>query len=510
MKDKFLNMINIFSRAVIQPVMFMSVMGMMIALAVILQIDFMPGYIKSIGSILRGAMDGMLSNLSILFCVGIAAAMAKTKKADAAILALITFLMFLGSNHIFLEANHMIAEKGLVGFYGTGQTMVLGYQVTDMSVFIGMMLGCLVGFVHNKFSNVEFPDIIRAFGGSRLSFMILIPLTVVVAILAAYIWPIVNEWITASTEFMKNAGSAGVFAYAFGNRFLIPTGLHHMLWVPFCYTPFGGSALFDGQVYSGASNIFYAEMAHAATLTEIDPSVRFSTFGFAKVFGSIGIVLAFIRTAKKQNRKMVEGMVLPPLFVAIMAGITEPLDFMYLFISPLLWLVNSLLTGCFETLLWVLGSRTIMGGGLIDLITTNSVISPQLTKIHIFLIVGVCSIFVWYFVFSFFIRKFDIQTPGREVDRMIKTDESESVMPNQKEAIESLIEGLGGRNNITSLENCFTRLRIELKDETKLNRDMINQFPNKGIIAKNATVQIIIGMKVQTVREEICAFLDME
>jgi PTS system maltose and glucose-specific IIC component len=124
--------------------------------------------------------------------------------------------------------------------------------------------------------------------------------------------------------------------------------------------------------------------------------------------------------------------------------------------------------------------------------------------------VGVCSIFVWYYVFSFFIRKFDIQTPGREADRMIKTDESENVMPDQKEAIESLIEGLGGRNNITSLENCFTRLRIELKDETKLNRDMINQFPNKGIIAKNATVQIIIGMKVQTVREEICAFLDME
>lgn len=522
MKEKLLNASQKFSRSIIQPVMFMSIMGLVIAIAVLMQLEFMPKGVQFWGGLFKTMMDAMLNNLPLIFCIGLTTALAKKKKTDAAILATIVFMMFLAANNSWLTIHDMIAESqgGKMGLYGTGQAIVLGVQVTDMGVFLGMILGCLTGFIHNKYSEIEFIDVFRAYGGSRFAFILMIPITLAFSIGVCYFWPVVNSVITATTQVMSTTGAFGTFLYGFLNRFLIPTGLHHLIWMPFQYTAIGGVAEIAGEMYYGASPIWIAELSNQAILTQLDDSVRFFTYGFSKVFGCIGIALAFIKTAKPQNKKAVKGIVIPALSVAVLAGITEPFEFTFLFISPFLWVIHSVLDGFFQALLFVLGSRTKMGQGLINLVTSNIAMDPNLNKIYIFLIVGVIGIITWYVIFTFLIKKFNIKTPGREDDGEVAFATKEDLqkkkiaeatpIENDKKAPIYIIEGLGGQENILTVNNCFTRLRIDVKDIALVNDELIQRAPTKGIVRKGNNVQIIIGVKVQTLRDDICEILHME
>lgn len=507
MKEKILKIGQSFSQAAVQPIMFLAVMGTTLALAVIMQLNFMPTGVIFVGKILKSMMDGMINNLSIIFCVGLATAFAKKKKVDAAILSLISYLIFLAANNSWLSTMGMLAEEGAMGLFGTGQNIVLGFQVVDMNVFLGLMIGCITGYIHNKFSDTKFPEIISIYGGSRFSFILMIPITLILAIVLSYIWPVVNDGISSISTFIKSSDSIGVFLYSFGNRFLIPTGLHHLLWMPFNFTGFGGSAEISGQVVQGAANIFYAEMGNATTLTNIDNSIRFATFGFAKIFGSVGISLAFIKTAKPKYKKAVKGMIIPTAFVAFAAGITEPLDFSFLFISPLLWFIHSIVTGISEVLLWVLGSRTYSLYGAIDTFICNSVIDISLTKAYIFIILGIIMTAVWYFVFKFLIEKFDIKTPGRDdsFGDEIESEEKSKIDLNENDIknAQIIIEGLGGKENISSVNNCFTRLRVDVKEVDKVNKEIIKKSKQKGVIINGNNVQIVIGMGVENTKENV-------
>lgn len=401
-----------------------------------------------------------------------------------------------------------------MGLFGTGQAVVLGFQVVDMNVFLGMLVGCIVAFIHNRFSDKEFVDFLSIYGGSRFSFMILIPVILVTAIGMSYIWPVVNGWISSLSGFILTTGLLGVFIYSFGNRFLIPTGLHHLLWMPFCFTALGGTAKIGGQVYNGAANIFYAEMANAGSITSLDPSLRFATFGFVKIFGSIAVSLALIHCAKKQRKEEVKGMILPSMFVAAVAGITEPLDFSFLFASPLLWLVHSLLTAVSETILWGIGARTYMLYGLIDTFVSNSVFSPSVTKFYLVILVGVIMSVIWYFVFILLINKLNIKTPGREDE-----ESEEAVLVNETNGeftadgsadFDLVVAGLGGRENIESISNCFTRLRVTVKDEALVDSAQLERISQqKGVVLNGTSVQVIIGMGVQGFKEDICERLGM-
>lgn len=527
MKDKVMELSQKFSRSVVKPVMFMAVMGTVLAIAVLLQLDFMPAIMKSFGALLSAMMNAMLNNLSVIFCVGLAATLAKKKKVDAAILGLIVFIVFLAANNQWLTMNNMLAEPGAAGLYGTGQNMVLGYQVVDMNVFLGLILGCLTGYVYNKFSEKEFIDVFRVYGGPRLAFIVMIPTVLVLAIVSCYVWPVVNGWISALSDLIKNSGLFGLFIYSFGNKFLIPLGLHHLLWMPFCFTPIGGTATIGGQAVSGAANIFYAEMSQAGSIMAMDSSIRFCTFGFVKVFGSLGVVLAMIKTAKQKNKAAVKGMLLPALFVSMIAGITEPIDFTFLFISPLLWAVHSVYAAISEVIIYALGARTYMLYGLLDDVISNSVFSPSVTKFYIVIIVGIIMTGVWYLTFVFLIQKLKIMTPGRSDD--FGSDEEEkasqaasgsSAAVNMAQAkggaisspenAETMIRGLGGEENIISVTNCFTRLRCQVRDETKIDNDVLKKANQKGIVVKGKTVQIIIGMQVEDLKEVICSRLNFE
>ncbi|MEY8463084.1 PTS transporter subunit EIIC [Streptococcus merionis] len=375
-------------------------------------------------------------------------------------------------------------------------------------LFLGMIIGCLVAWFHNKFSDKEFIDLFSIYGGSRFTFMLLIPVTLVLAIAMCYIWPVINQGISSLSGFILTTGLIGVFIYAFGNRFLIPTGLHHLLWMPFCFTALGGTAEINGKMYSGAVNIFYAELANSGSIVSLDHSLRFATFGFVKIFGSIAIAAAIIYCAKKEKREEVKGMVLPSTFVAMAAGITEPLDFIFLFTSPLLWFVHSLLTAISETILWAIGARTYMLYGLIDTLVSNAPFSPNITKFYLVIAVGSIMMIVWFVVFVFLIKKLDIKTPGRE-NAIESISEKIDLMPEKvKDDAILVIKGLGGAENIEQVTNCFTRLRVTVKDDMRVDDSILQKVSQqKGVVKNGKNIQVIIGMGVQTFKEEVCAAL---
>lgn len=498
MRTKISELTSKFSKAIIQPVMFLSVTGLLLTIGVILKMDAMPTLIANVGNFLYNLMmNGAINQLSIIFCVGIATAMAKSKKTDAAIVAVSAFMIFIYANNAWLSLNGMLAENAGAG---TGQAMVLGVQCVDMGVFLGIILGCLIGYIFNKFSSVEFPDVVKIYGGSRLAYIVSIAVTAVLAIIMCYVWPLVNQAISACLVFINSAGSIGYFVYGFLNRFLIPTGLHHLIYMPFLLTSVGGTAEIAGQTVSGAYPILMAEMGDLANLAVLDPSVKYMTYGFAKIFGYIGVTLAFIKTAKPEKKAATKSLLIPLLFVACFAGVTEPLDFMFLFTSPVLWVVHSVLDGLFQVIVFLMGARLQMMSGIINVVPMIIAIPTRLSKWYIAFGVGLLAIVVWYFVFKFLIKKFDIKTPGREEEE--NTDIPMVIEENSAD-VACIIEGLGGSENIESVTNCFSRLRVEVKNLEKVNEEKINEFKNQGIIIKGNQVQVIIGMKVQSVCENV-------
>ena len=299
--------------------------------------------------------------------------------------------------------------------------------------------------------------------------------------------------------------------------------------MPFNYTSVGGVAEIAGQVYQGAVPIYTAEIGNIASITAIDPSVRYIVFGFSKVFGSIGCVLAFIATAKPEKKAATKALLIPSCFTAVLAGITEPLEFTYLFVSPLLFLVHSLLDGIFQTLLIAVGYLA-QCGSIIDIITAAIIIPWDMSRIYLIVPVGLAAIVAWFLAFRFFILKFDLKTPGRE-DEGEEIDLSKmnrkafeaqkaaggaavavagggtAVVDDDATNVQHIIDGLGGPDNIVSLMNCFTRLRIDLKDMNLINEDEVNKFKNSGIVRGKNNVQIIVGMKVQDVFEKVMVAL---
>jgi PTS system arbutin-like IIC component len=222
-----------FSGAVIRPVLFLAVAGILLAVSVILRMEGMPGPLVALGTLIYTCINsGVVGNLGILFCIGIACALANKKKGDAAVIAAATFLVFLYADNLWLSMNNMLVDPA-TGLYGTGQQNVLGVQVVDMGVFIGIILGCINGWVFNKYCDVKFPEVVSCYGGTRFVFFVAITISAVLGIAMCYIWPVVNGWINTLQGFMSATGYAGMFVYGFLNKLLIPTGMHHLLWMPY-------------------------------------------------------------------------------------------------------------------------------------------------------------------------------------------------------------------------------------------------------------------------------------
>ncbi|MGL5978904.1 MAG: PTS transporter subunit EIIC [Erysipelotrichaceae bacterium] len=500
MKKKLYDATQKFSQTVVLPVMFMSVTGLILSLGIILSMDGMPTILQAIGGVFYGLMYEIgITQLPLIFCVGIAVGLSRKKKTEAALLAVMSFILFLSANNMYLAMMGKLVEGSLAG---SGQAILLGFQVVDMGVFIGIIIGVVTGVVFNKYCDTKFPDVVSVYGGSRFVLFLLILINIGLAILFGEVWPIVNNGILALGNFINESGNFGLFTYGFLNRFLIPTGMHHLIYMPFMFTSVGGAVQIGGEMVYGASNILLSEMGDLANITALSESVKYMMFGFAKTFGSIGVTMAFINTAKPEHKKRVKAILIPLLMVALMAGITEPLEFTFAFISPVLWLAYSVLDGLFQVIIFALGSRLAMTGGLLKVLPTLFSIPMGLTKAYITFGVGLLSIPVWYYTFKFLIVKLKLRTIADQEENVDSVQTTPSVSQETSD-VQCIVDGLGGVENIVSVTNCFTRLRVEVLDVNKINDAKINEFPNSGIVKKNNNIQIIIGMKVGDVKDRV-------
>ncbi len=516
-----------FAKSIVQPLMYLSVAGILLILGIVLTNStitamvpvLQSGPLATVGKIIYNSLMFLINNLAIIFCVGIAGAMAKKNKGHASLIALMSFFLFLEANNITLSATDALAEaSGMLGLTGTGQSTVMGIQVLDTGVFGGIIIGCVTGAIFNKFSNKQFNVALSMFSGVRFPFLIMIVVSWVMGAAFCVIWPPVQGAISSLATLIKDSGNFGLFIYGMLNKLLVPTGLHHLIYAPFQFSDVGGSLAVGETVYAGAYPVRMIEMS--MTGQPFSDSTYYNSYTFNNLWPYIGIGLAFIVTAYKQNKEKTKAAIIPLIVTAILSCITEPMDFLFVFAAPVLFVIHSILSGIFLVLLKVLSVPASTSGGIVNIVVSNLVLGVEKTNWPVMFVLGVANAALYFFLFTFLIKKLNLHTPGREEE----TEDAVALAEGQGAGAETvaaaggekpaasgdadaalldLIAGLGGKDNIEALENCFTRLRVTVKDESKIDEDLINRVPNSGINKSGTDIQIIYGMKVAEMRDKV-------
>lgn len=526
-KDSFKGALEVFAKSIVQPLMYLSVAGILLIVGILLtnktitsMVPFLQwGPLQLAGAIIYQSLMFIINNLSVIFCVGIAGAMAKKNKGHAALIALMAYFLFLEANNITLNATGSLADaSGMLGLTGTGQSTVLGIQVLDTGVFGGIILGCITGAIFNKFSNKQFPIALSMFSGVRFPFLLMILISWVMGVAFCIVWPPVQGAISALVGLIKDSGGIGLFIYGMLNKLLVPTGLHHLIYTPFQFSDVGGTLTVGGQVVSGAYPIRVAEMA--MTGQPFSDSTYYNSYTFNNLWPYIGIGLAFIFTAYKQNKEKTKAAIIPLIVTAVLSCITEPMDFLFVFAAPVLFVVHSVLSGIFLVLLKVLSIPASTSGGIINIVVSNLVLGVDKTNWPLMFVLGIADAALYFFLFTFLIKKLNLHTPGREKESEVEQAIAEGdaaaavaveqgaeaaapVAASADQGILDVIAGLGGKDNIEELENCFTRLRVNVKDPELVNEELINHVPNSGINRSGNDIQIIYGMKVAEMRDKV-------
>lgn len=510
-----------FGGAMFTPVLLFAFAGIMVGLATIFRNPQIMGPLADPGTIWYKAWfmveEGswtVFRQLPLLFAIALPISLAKKQGARACMEAFVIYLTF----NYFLSA--LLSEFGTtfgIDFAAevggtSGLAMIAGIKTLDTGMMGAILISSIVVYIHNKFYDVDLPDYLGAFKGSAFVVMIGFFAMIPVAIIVAMVWPKVQFAMIGLQEFFKTSGSIGLGAYVLLQKLLLPLGLHHFIYAP---------VLFDSVIVEGGSIAYWAnhlgEFANStAPLIELYPMGGFSNGELAKVFGVIGVALAFYKTAKPNKKKIVAAIMIPATLTSIMTGITEPLEFTFLFVAPVLYIVYSILAAILAMVMLAFGVIGNFGTGLPNIIFMN--IIPLFKNREVMyltmLVIGIIFTYIHYIVFKFLILKFDYKTPGREDDdeetRLYSKDEFKS--KNDKDNLdensackeEALIEALGGRENITEITNCATRLRLSVVDES-LVKDL-NTFKKLGavgVVKSGKSVQVIIGLNVPQVREKM-------
>lgn len=527
MKEKLMDAMQKFSKAMFIPVLILPIAGILIAVGnlftntrLMAVLPFLNNPVTSgFGTLLSGSLTSILTNLGIIFCVGLAVGLADKKKSEAGFISLLAFLVFINAMNKFMGLRGMLVEGSLSG---TGQATVLGVQILDMGVFLGLMLGVVVAMVHNRFCETEFNNAFQIYGGTRFVFIVLIPVMVVMAVILTYVWPFVQSGINALGAFIQSAGNFGIFVYGTLERLLIPTGLHHLVYTPFLYTSLGGTATVGGQVLEGARNIYYAEIADES-IKVLSQSVIWDARGISKMFGLIGACLAMYHTARPENRPKIKAVLVTAAVTSFIAGVTEPIEFSFLFVAPILFVVHALLAGSSFVVLNLIGCRAIGPNGFIDFLLYNVPLGFEKTRWPLYILVGFIYFALYYVIFRALIVKLNLKTLGRESSGMEMKLHSkaeykakvaaEGNTDKAEEGVDAalIVNALGGKDNILKVTNCYTRLRTELADPAVVDEDVLkNQTGATAIIKKGKNVQVVYGLKVTAVRKAVDAELGIK
>ncbi|MBR2722189.1 MAG: PTS transporter subunit EIIC [Clostridia bacterium] len=463
----------------------------------------------------------IFDNLPLLFAMGVALGMAEHEKATATLSAAIAFFVMHKTISTLLSISGLI-EAGAMAEGSLAN--VVGIQSLQMGVFGGIVVGLGVAYLTNRFYKIRLPNVISFFGGARFIPIISTVAYLFVGMILFFLWPYVQTGIYALGDLVLRSGYAGTLIYGFIERILIPFGLHHVFYLPFWQTGLGGSALIDGVMVYGAQNIFFAELASPNVARFSVEACRFMSGKFPlMIFGLPGAALAMYTCARTEKKKVVGGLLLSAALTSMLTGITEPIEFTFLFVAPILYVIHSVFAGLAYMLMHVLGVSVGMtfSGGLIDLTLFGVLQGNAKTNWLMIPLVGAIYFLVYFFLFRLLILKRNYQTPGREEDgesklytradfdakRRGEGGGASDDKPSAGGISAMILEGLGGKENLVTLDCCATRLRVSVKDGDAVKEDLLRASGAAGVLRKGGGIQVVYGPQVSVIKSELEEYL---
>ena len=529
MKDKIFGVLQRVGRSFMLPIALLPVAGLLLGIGSSFTNETMlaayglnsvihPGtLIYTILDVMSQTGSAVFNNLALLFAMGVAIGMARKEKEVAALSGAVAYIIMNTAIQAMINA-----AGGVDAMPANSTTTMLGITTLQMGVFGGIVVGLGVAALHNKFYKIELPQVLAFFGGTRFVPIISSIVYLVVGIAMFYIWPVVQSGIAALGALVLASGYAGTFIYGLLERALIPFGLHHVFYMPFWQTAVGGTAIIDGVTVTGAQNIFFAELASKSTTVFSVSATRFMAGKFPfMMFGLPGAALAMYQCAKPEKKKAAGGLLLSAALTAFLTGITEPLEFTFIFVALPMYAVHCVLAGLSFMLMHILnvGVGMTFSGGLIDLVLFGVMQGNAKTHWIWVVVVGAVYFVLYYIIFRFMISKFDYKTPGRDdaeevklytrADVNTRSAASGSTAPAGDDPVSALIvEGLGGAANLSDVDCCATRLRCTVKDAALVRQDVLKASGASGVICKGNGVQVVYGPKVAVIKAKLEDYLE--
>ena len=469
----------------------------------------------------------VFDNLPLIFAVGVAIGMAKKEKEVSALSAVIAYFVMNTAINAMLINNGLILENGEIAesvLEGT-ITSVCGIQSLQMGVFGGIIVGLGVAALHNRFYRIQLPSALSFFGGTRFVPIISTIVYMFVGILMYFVWPAVQNGIFALGGLVTGSGYAGTLIFGLIKRALIPFGLHHVFYMPFWQTAVGGTMEVAGQMVQGGQNIFFAQLADSANIAHFsaDATRYFSGEFIFMIFGLPGAALAMYQCAKPEKKKAAGGLLLSAALACMATGITEPLEFSFLFVAPALFAVQVILAGSAYMIAHMLNVAVglTFSGGFLDFFLFGILQGNEKTSWLRVIPVGIIYFLLYYFIFKFMIRKFDFKTPGREEDDVETKLYTKADVNARKAAAgeiqasdsedpvsEAITRGLGGKKNISDVDCCATRLRCTIHDASRVNDSILKATGASGVVHKGNGVQVIYGPNVTVIKSNLEDYLE--
>ena len=528
MKDKIFGVLQRVGRSFMLPIALLPVAGLLLGIGSSFTNETMlaayglnsvihPGtLIYTILDVMSQTGNAVFSNLALLFAMGVAIGMARKEKEVAALSGAVAYIIMNTAIQAMINA-----AGGVEAMPANSTTTMLGITTLQMGVFGGIVVGLGVAALHNKFYKIELPQVLAFFGGTRFVPIVSSIVYLVVGIAMFYIWPVVQNGIAALGALVLASGYAGTFIYGLLERALIPFGLHHVFYMPFWQTAVGGTAIIDGMTVTGAQNIFFAELASKSTTVFSVSATRFMAGKFPfMMFGLPGAALAMYQCAKPEKKKAAGGLLLSAALTAFLTGITEPLEFTFIFVALPMYAVHCVLAGLSFMLMHILnvGVGMTFSGGLIDLVLFGVMQGNAKTHWVWVVVVGAVYFVLYYIIFRFMISKFDYKTPGRDdaeevklytrADVNARNTASSSVPAGNDPVSAMIVEGLGGAANLADVDCCATRLRCTVNDAALVKQDVLKASGASGVICKGNGVQVVYGPKVAVIKAKLEDYLE--
>ena len=537
MKDKIFSVLQRVGRSFMLPIAILPVAGLLLGIgssftnATTIETYGLTSLLGN-GTILHALLvimnkvgSAVFDNLPLIFAVGVAIGMAKKEKEVSALSAVIAYFVMNTAINAMLTITGQILENGEIAesvLEGT-ITSVCGIQSLQMGVFGGIIVGLGVAALHNRFYRIQLPNALSFFGGTRFVPIISTIVYMFVGILMYFVWPVVQNGIYALGGLVTGSGYVGTLIFGLIKRALIPFGLHHVFYMPFWQTAVGGTMEVAGQMVQGGQNIFFAQLADSANVAHFsaDATRYFSGEFIFMIFGLPGAALAMYHCAKPEKKKAAGGLLLSAALACMATGITEPLEFSFLFVAPALFVVQVILAGTAYMIAHILNIAVglTFSGGLLDFFLFGILQGNEKTSWMRVIPVGILYFFLYYFIFKFMIKKFDFKTPGREDDDVETKLYTKADVNARKEAqndgaasedamSEAITRGLGGKKNISDVDCCATRLRCTIHDAARVSDSILKATGASGVVHKGNGVQVIYGPNVTVIKSNLEDYLE--